>query len=365
MAVHLDRCQGSNSSSLGSGMLGALLIWRTWTDLRDAGADLPSDAATLVRLFKSKHVSDPKLFIGLIVWFVILGVGVVLYLQIPYKGNDMLKEIFAPLATILSFGGVAIGWVYRTASSRLGIVDLFAYEITTICRVGTIVDAGRGYRDRISLAAESSSGNANEPPLTSSATETLPHAPYRFASGENYFPVFEKNSHDLRILEAGVVTNVTAFYTYMKVVRDYLRRIADLDTTPKNEAITAELQRAWLNAIYMLFLGYEAARKSINDLIEYEPTHIENTMVILLTELAAYALLKEHFENSPREFRFRRLKLRAPDYEHIVNYVFERILYHPRGTDDEEREWAKAAELLDELIGRCHDAGLIVLCRDV
>ena len=134
----------------------------------------------------------------------------------PRDSNDIVKDIYAPLATILGLGGVAIGWVYRTASSRLGIVDLFAYEITTICRVGTIVDVVGNYRDRFARATEDGSGNTHDHLLTLQAAEAQPHAPYRFASGENYFPVFEKNSHDLRILEAGVVTNVTAFYTYMK-----------------------------------------------------------------------------------------------------------------------------------------------------
>ena len=68
----------------------------------------------------------------------------------------------------------------------------------------------------------------------------------------NYFPVFESNSHDLESLEATVVGHITEFYTYMKVVRDLLRKV-------ENEP--AKLAQAlYVSFIYVLFLGYESAR---------------------------------------------------------------------------------------------------------
>jgi hypothetical protein len=41
---------------------------------------------------------------------------------------------------LLAVGGPILGWTYQTGSKRLGIVDLFACEIVTLCRVGAIVD---------------------------------------------------------------------------------------------------------------------------------------------------------------------------------------------------------------------------------
>jgi hypothetical protein len=266
----------------------------------------------------------------------------------------LIETTYKPVGAILGVAGVIMGWVYRTASSRLGIVDLFAYEITTICRVGTIIDVGKGYSKHFSEAADA----ANDPAFASSTQQAQAHSPYRFSSSENHFPVFEKNSRDLRVLETGVVTNVTAFYTYMKVVRDYLRRISDLDSLPSNKEATQDLQALWLNLIFMLFLAYEAARKSINDLIEYEPTRTENIAVTLLTELQCYAILEAHFRDKTDDIRCRRLKLRAQEYEVIASDLYHRISHHSRGTLVDEREWAKAAELLDELVRRCHTAGL-------
>jgi len=262
---------------------------------------------------------------------------------------DSYKSIEAVITPILATSAVAcaiIGWVYRTASARLGIVDLFAYEITTLCRVGTIVDAARRYiaaaeSSRSVETARASTKEGEQFKPVAARAQGLAHSPYRFDSAENYFPVFESNSRDLRVLEAGVVTNVTAFYTYMKVVRDYLRRAADLDSGQHDKN---ELHQAWVNVIYMLFLAYEAARKSINDLIEYEPTHAENTVVILLTEIAAYGFLQRNFAKKPDEIWSRRLNLRAQEYRDVANGVYYKISRHPRGSDVNEKEWAKAGE---------------------
>jgi hypothetical protein len=244
----------------------------------------------------------------------------------------------------------------------LGVVDLFAYEITTLCRVGTIVDAAPRYiaaaqgRQPAEITSNCVNESGNRKPTTISVQT---HAPYRFDSGENYFPVFESNSRDLRVLEAGVVTNVTAFYTYMKVVRDFLRRASELDAR-SDPAINDESYQVWVNVIYMLFLAYEAARKSINDLIEYEPMHAENTVVILLTEIAAYGFLRKHFAKKPEEIWCRRLDLRVQEYEAIANAIYYKILHHLPGSAIHEKEWTKAAELLGELRKRCHDAGVMM-----
>jgi hypothetical protein len=60
--------------------------------------------------------------------------------------------------------------------------------------------------------------------------------------------------------------------------------------------------------IYVIFLGYESARKAIKELIEYEPTKAENMMMILLTELECYTFLCDHYQNDT--LRFERLAFR-------------------------------------------------------
>jgi hypothetical protein len=52
-------------------------------------------------------------------------------------------KIVTTIGTLVGVGAVVVAWVYRTASVRLGVVDLFASEITTLCRVGKIVDVAQ------------------------------------------------------------------------------------------------------------------------------------------------------------------------------------------------------------------------------
>jgi hypothetical protein len=45
------------------------------------------------------------------------------------------------LGTALAGCRAILAWIYLTGSRRLGVVDLFACEIITLCRVFTIMDA--------------------------------------------------------------------------------------------------------------------------------------------------------------------------------------------------------------------------------
>lgn len=99
-----------------------------------------------------------------------------------------------------------------------------------------------------------------------------------FTSEENYFPVFENNTRDLQALEARVVVNITAFYSYMKAVRDSTRALMDISASssqpeprPDAASTATPVQEAARNVIYMMFLGLESARKAIRYLVEFEP----------------------------------------------------------------------------------------------
>src|SRR5262249_11224244 len=150
---------------------------------------------------------------------------------------------------------------------RLGIVDLFACEIDTLCRVVTVVDTVRRQIESFPNGSHrgDASGNSQSPGR-------------HFTSEENYFPVFESNTRDLHTLEARVVINITAFYTYMKAVRDSMRAVMDMspslaksESRPDSPSISTPWQDAARNVIYMMFLGLESARKAIADLVEFEP----------------------------------------------------------------------------------------------
>jgi hypothetical protein len=321
-----------------------LALHRTVQGLRESGS-----SATLTRLFESKHVRDLKLIAGVAAWIILSGVVTIFAVFIyDLLGNhnlvvEAIGKFVATIGTVVGVGAVVVAWVYRTASVRLGVVDLFASEITTLCRVGTIVDIAQ----RSVAAFENVDRNAH------SRTPAPPqdHGPYRFTSEENYFPVFTSNSRDLEVLEADVVVNVTAFYTYMKALRDYLRRVGVISASGAPET-TVELRGTWRDIIYMLFLAYEAARNAINDLVEYEPHHMEYTITVLLTEVIAYRFLLDHFQN---DFRYGRLMLRFDEYRTIAKNLEAKLhanMHDPR--------WSKPIELWDELSDRLRNLDIEV-----
>jgi hypothetical protein len=324
-------------------------------------------ASTLFRFFRSNHVFDLRLLFTLALlpfaffaayllcgFLVEPAIGVLHMFGI--NRADFLAKFFDtpsyPSAVIVACGAI-ITWAYQSASARLGVIDLFACEISTLCRVGTIFDVGKRYIDQYDAPPQNSSAATRKEPAHSDSAE----------SKEEYFPVFDNNARDLQLLEATVVTHITEFYTYMKAVRDLQRMLAAIAppqaANPNRGSAVAVTEpdpwhEALSNLIYMLFLAYESARKAIEDLIEFEPTRVECTVVMLLTELKCYPLLLRHFrtylgENDPR---YLRLKLREESYKIIAHEVYGAVV--SRGED--ETDWLPAKRTAGELAKRYKEA---------
>lgn len=329
---------------------------------------------TVDRLFASRHVNDLRLIAAvaliLVGWVALFSVlfaldGAWMYARsnpelhgLTFVGDlgiacvqDFLK-LFAPALVVF---GAMMAWAYQVGSARLGVVDLFACEIDTLCRMTTIVDmVGR----QVTLF------NAG-PPTESADRGCSGLAVSQFVSQENYFPVFDNNSSDLQALEARVVIHITAFYTYMKAVRDSLRQLSEVRPTsveshrPPDEAAAAGPWHDSLrNVLYMLYLGLESARKATHDLVEFEPEQAERKIVVLLSELQAYRFLRTHYTD-PRDTRCQRLILRESEYEREVEALCKLpqtvdLKKMPDDTDD-SRLWLAAFQLLDELGRRYAD----------
>jgi len=313
--------------------------------LRPSTQLIASEASsTIYRFFRSKHVVDLKVF-ALISMAVGAGAILVLvmaggfYILKAYQLQPLphLAEVVDALqkdaGKVLGLTGLVLVWAYRSACTRLGVVDLFACEIGTLCRVGTLFDIGRKYVAQYAAgpAASKDSGKGAAPDNG-------------FVSQEEYFPVFENNTHDLQLLEATVVNNITEYYTYMKATRDALRRLAGIADEGWHGALC--------NVIYMVFLAYESGRKAITDLVEYEPVAAESKIVILLTELETYAFLIRYFPKD--DLRYKRLKLREPEYKAEVGALYEKVANYDGATQG--TEWLPALRSLDELAERYHAA---------
>src|SRR5262249_22479224 len=190
-----------------------------------------------------------------------------------------------------------------------------------------------------------------------------------FTSEENYFPVFESNTRDLQTLEARVVINITAFYTYMKAVRDSMRALMDMspslaksESRPDSPSISTPWQDAARNVIYMMFLGLESARKAIADLVEFEPEKAERKIVILISELEAYRFLRDQFVDE-QDIRYQRLALRYDVYQEVVPRLWQEVekrsaserASSPDGSH-KPLQWEPAFRLIDELKRRYNAA---------
>src|SRR5579871_5001103 len=194
-------------------------------------------AATVDRLFISEHVKDLRLIIAFALIALLLALvfgvpGSLAYSWVFHDKQWSSQVIFSALrgfvvfyAPMLGIFGAILAWAYQAGSARLGIVDLFACEIDTLCRVALVVD---------SVHRSIEAFQQSLPGRNGAVTSVSPIR--HFTSEENYFPVFENNTRDLQALEARVVVNITAFYTYMKAVRDStrsLRNISAYSTQPE------------------------------------------------------------------------------------------------------------------------------------
>jgi hypothetical protein len=313
------------------------------------------ESSTFERLNRSQHVADLRLIFS--VTLIIVAVASILALvfcfehQVMSRWQDIKAShsgwiwpqlIFSAIgdsgAFIGAVGAVGCGvlaWTYQTGSARLGVVDLFACEIASLCRVAAVVDMVPRY-----IALFRDGPQAAEPHKIDGE---MPTDSTHFTSEESYFPVFDSSVKDLQILEAKVVDNVTAFYTYMKVMRDSLRRLAEIPPPPSGNSAHDDWHRAICNVIYMQFLALESARKAIDDLVEFEPTRAENTLTILLSELVAYDFLRNQFNGDLRE---RLLAAREEHYHREVRALCLSL------SDKTGKHWEKAKEVAAEVMKR-------------
>jgi hypothetical protein len=323
-------------------------------------------AETMDRCFESRHVDDLRFIIGNTLILLCISIVVLLLYtasETEWAWDHVLWSILkfttlftGLLTTVVAIAGTICAWAYKVGSARLGVVDLFACEISTLCRVALVTDTVGRFITRIERERKASSGGtaASNPEVPESREQANHNRPpsavvMQFTSAENYFPVFEGNTRDLQSLEARVVINITSFYTYMKTVRDLMRSAAALKSAP----VTPEIQNSdqqdpdtWHNAmrdmVYMLFLGLEAGRDSIEDLVEFAPEQVERTIVVLLSEFKAYLFLLKEFADA-EEMHARRLNLRWEKYQAIVPKLKRRVKDGLRQAETKLEEAKKAA----------------------
>jgi len=317
-------------------------------------------AETIDRLLYSAHVQDLRWVANVTTITAILALGGEFLVHHWWPSFAVTNIVTAVAATFAVWGAV-IAWSYQTGSARLGMVDLFACEITTLCRICQI----NGLMDSCIRAVAPPRAGSIE--LTAEAVAAARGRFRNFDSQEAYTPIFDGNAKELRNLSVKVVTNITAFYTYWKSMRDAFRKLAGTDCSEKAMGCCEAdpWSRGMRSVIYMHFLACESARKSVRDLMEFEPNNAENAVTILLSELPAYRFLLDHFPEY--DVRHARLALRKERYREMVPKLCrhvetaygkygdlkaaKRALPHFSDADLKQlgRDWEKSYRMLPEL----------------
>jgi len=312
-------------------------------------------AATLVRLVDSRHVADLRFLANsILLLFLVLAIGALVSnlareiiplmeqsRTIPTLPEDIawnyFKVVLSAILDTTKFVGsilpLTIGvcaWAYKSASARLGIVDLFSSEIGTLCRVMTIV----GMVERCTSSYE----RMSQPQDPGAPANPVPAS--RFLSNEDYTSIYDGNAKSLQDLDVSVIADSTQFYTYYKSMRDCLRRFVDLRADCTLLTNLDPVRQALIDVIYMQFLALESGRSAITYLVEYRPVLIKETITILLSEMLAYGFLMEHLKD---DFRYPRLEMRRTGYYTLFEGVRTETL------NSSGHDWMKARTTLKEL----------------
>ena len=154
----------------------------------------------------------------------------------------------------------------------------------------------------------------------------------KFVSQEEYFPVFDNNSPRPAAARGfGRQQHHRVLHLHEGDARLAAEAVGDADTTGGDRrpaaAGAADKRDAWhtalVNVIYLLYLGYESARKAVNDLIEFQPARAERSIIILLTELKCYAFLRKHFTSD--DLRRKRLSCARTGYRRDIRKLYREV----------------------------------------
>lgn len=245
------------------------------------------DSRNFLQSIKSEHTK----YLGyLFIFFTFLLFGVVAILIIKIGNLAILQHLlhdinYEFLLTAFAGLGAAIYKVWDVMDNRLGTIDLFSSEIMSICRVIALTRMINGYVIWFF-----------HPAFAKYVGESRK---------ENYFAIFDCEGHRLGFLSRKAVTQVTAFYTFLKGARDAVALLPPAAEMSEclNSQVQLTIRFTLLNIVYLLFLCLEAAYYSLISLIGDEKEAKWKHM--MLRDLAlAYALLTaQMLEGDPR-FRY-------------------------------------------------------------
>jgi hypothetical protein len=207
-------------------------------------------------------------------------------------GACFVAAIKTPEALIAVIGIAlgAVGWAYQAANTRFGVVDIFAAEIATLCRVSAV-------------------------------SEFIPNSIRRYCSGDDfpkidamsdYIVIFNNHAKDLEILDGDVVRYVTQFYVYTKALTDVVARGSPAKGPEDNPGA--------VNIIYNAFLAFESGRQALTVLMDDPEERTEYVLTAMISEVPAYLFLLSEIRD-PEDLLFHRLRNRLRHYQTLISQI--------------------------------------------
>jgi hypothetical protein len=250
-------------------------------------------------------------------------------------------------AAVIAGALAVIAWAYQAGNVRLGVVDLLASEIFTLCKVAFV---GRLV------------------PRLVEWEQTQKAPTYPLVPQQDYMVVFNTNTKDLEVLDGDVVNFVTAAYVYCKLFRD---RIAILYSASRqnnashcldaNAAVpdmrtdgqqSLREPNALLDTVFMAFVTFESAREALRVAVDDPDRRDECVLFGLISELEAYSRLIIACAKFEFECPIVRARIRArlPIYETLRGQIADQPCHWPNcfgGKQLRERVTSLLNESLD------------------
>ena len=287
---------------------------------------------TFMRALTSDHIADLQWISSVAIAATIFSSIMAIMAQFfPMKCNIDLETKF--LLAIFAVSASAISWAYIAGSKRLGSVDLFASEISAICKAFLIRD----------FAKRSVSTAYAMLPGTAASSDIINLDDEKFTSDEQYTPIFDKYISDLNPLCFNTINRVTMFYIYRKLMIDSMKKLYLANNIRSKQKYIHDM-------IYMQFLMYENGRLACDKLMEFPSIRAECKISILCSELETFHFLKKHYHGN--DFRGARLRLRSQDYIDTVNDVLEEVRI---GYSENPDQWKEANVTAKELRKQAQD----------
>jgi hypothetical protein len=228
---------------------------------------------------------------------------------LAYTGSALsVWAVFGVFGTVfLTFGG----WLYRTGDARMTAIDVVASEIFALCRA---ITNNRSVRN-ISKFYESTT-----PPFALAYLELQ----------EEYHDFMQIVGQNLGFLDQSSVARITGFYTSLKIMRDRCRMLKNwaVDASSEKPSLASDGDLFWKGTlrqtIYDFLLCLENARIALHLLLEGDDLHDDSIFVCLMSEIRAFAFLKDLTDNATYISRRLEARLQPPvfrTHEELESYL--------------------------------------------